>query len=105
MTRRTSLEVRTLGRVKYSLAAALAGLAFTGWVPRVHAEVSEAAPRPDEQFDVMNLLSHNGLHDIDNESWNAYGQFTWISSYKAPFSARYTKLNGSPNSLGTERRA
>lgn len=67
----------------------------------VRAQVT-AAPRPDEQFDIMNLLTHNGLHDIQDESWNAYGQFTWISSYKAPFSARYTNLNGSINSLLTQ---
>ena len=59
---------------------------------RAPAQVT-ASPRPDEQFDVMNLLTHNGLHDIKDESWNAYGQFTWISNYKAPFSARYTNPN------------
>ncbi len=101
MTRRTTLEIIALGGARHAVVAALTGLVITGSASQTHAEVSEAAPRPDEQFDVMNLLSHNGLHDIDNESWNAYGQFTWISSYKAPFSARYTKLNGSPNSLGT----
>jgi hypothetical protein len=30
----------------------------------------------------MQTLVHKGLHDIDNESWNAYGQFTYISSWK-----------------------
>ncbi|HLH30844.1 MAG TPA: carbohydrate porin [Terriglobia bacterium] len=33
------------------------------------------------------------------ERWNAHGQFTYISSWKPSFSARYTNLNGSPNSL------
>jgi high affinity Mn2+ porin len=54
------------------------------------AQIGEAAPRPDEQFDFMNLLTHHGLHDIDHESWNAYGQFTYIQSYKLPFSAAYS---------------
>ncbi|HWL84769.1 MAG TPA: carbohydrate porin [Polyangiaceae bacterium] len=63
------------------------------------AGVTEPGERPDQQFDFMNLLSHLGLHDIDNESWNAYGQFTYITSYKAPFSAPYTNANGSTNSL------
>ena len=47
----------------------------------------------------MNLLAHHDLHDIHDESWNAYGQFTYISSWKLPFSAPYTNANGSVNSL------
>ena len=33
------------------------------------------------------------------EQGNAYGQFTYIYQQKRPFSAAYTDLNGSPNSL------
>lgn len=53
----------------------------------------------------MNLLSHHGLHNVDDESWNIYGQFTYISSWKRPFKAPYTNVNGSTNSLlpGAER--
>jgi high affinity Mn2+ porin len=53
----------------------------------------------------MNVLDEHGLHDIENESWNAYGQFTYISSWKNSFAAPYTNLNGSINSLlpGAER--
>ena len=47
----------------------------------------------------MNYLSDRGLHDINDESWNAYGQFTYISSWKLPFKAPYTNKNGSINSL------
>ena len=47
----------------------------------------------------MNVLSGAGLHDLDDERWNAYGQVTYISSWKLPFPAAYTNLNGSPNSL------
>jgi hypothetical protein len=50
----------------------------------------------DEQPTFMKLLSDRGQHDIDNESWNAYGQFTYISSWKPSFHAPYTNLNGSP---------
>src|SRR5579859_6644387 len=53
------------------------------------ADVSEPAPRPDEQFDFMNLLTEHGLHDQKDERWNGYGQFTLISSWKPPFAARY----------------
>jgi hypothetical protein len=63
------------------------------------APASEAAPSANEPFDFMHLLAAHGLHYIQDESWNAYGQFTWISNYKPPFSARYTNLNGSINSL------
>jgi hypothetical protein len=47
----------------------------------------------------MQLLTDDGLHDIENESWNAYGQYTYISSWKPSFPAAYTNLNGSINSL------
>lgn len=57
------------------------------------------APRPDDDFSLMKLLADKGEHDIENESWNAYGQFTYISSWKPAFDAPYTNLNGSINSL------
>jgi len=63
------------------------------------AEVAEPAPRADDQFDVMNWLTDQGLHNIKEETWNAYGQFTYIVSAKSAFSAPYTNLNGSTNSL------
>lgn len=47
----------------------------------------------------MNLMSRRGLHDIHDETWNAYGQFTYISGWKLPLSAPYTNANGSNNSL------
>jgi high affinity Mn2+ porin len=63
------------------------------------AQNGAPAPRPDDQFSFMQLLADKGLHDIENETWNAYGQFTYISSWKPSFSAPYTNLNGSINSL------
>jgi hypothetical protein len=63
------------------------------------AQAAPPAAHEDAAFDVMNLLAHRDLHDIDQESWNAYGQFTYISSWKLPFSAAYTNANGSINSL------
>jgi high affinity Mn2+ porin len=50
----------------------------------------------------MNLLTQHGLHDIKDESWNAYGQFTYISSWHPPFSAAYTNADGSVNSLAPD---
>ena len=47
----------------------------------------------------MKLLTERGLHDIEHEDWNAYGQFTYISSWKPRFHAPYTNKNGSINSL------
>lgn len=47
----------------------------------------------------MNLLAHHDLHDIKQEGWNAYGQFTYISNWKLGFQAPYTNANGSINSL------
>ena len=63
------------------------------------AQNGAPAPRPNDQFSLMQLLADDGLHDIENESWNAYGQFTYISSWKPSFPAAYTNLNGSINSL------
>ena len=62
---------------------------------------TEASPHEDDAFDVMNVLARHDLHDLKDERWNAYGQFTYISSWKLPFSARYTNANGSNSSLLT----
>ncbi|HET7544982.1 MAG TPA: carbohydrate porin [Polyangiaceae bacterium] len=62
------------------------------------SEARESA-RDDDQFSVMQLLADAGKHDLKRERWNAYGQLTYISSWKAPFSAAYTNLNGSIHSL------
>jgi hypothetical protein len=64
-----------------------------------HAQAAPPASHEDEAFDFMNFLSQHGLHDIHEESWNAYGQFTYISSWKLPFHAPYTNANGSNSSL------
>ena len=66
---------------------------------RAAAQNGAPAPRPDDQFSIMQTLADQGLHDMENESWNAYGQFTYISSWKPSFPAAYTNLNGSINSL------
>jgi len=69
------------------------------------AQAAPPAGHEDDSFDVMNLLSQHGLHDIDNEAWNLYGQFTYVASQKFAFNAKYTNANGSVNSLvpGAER--
>ncbi|MDB4945466.1 MAG: Carbohydrate-selective porin [Labilithrix sp.] len=69
------------------------------------AQAAPSAAHDDQAVDVMNLLADHGLHDLDDESWNAYGQLTYISSWKLPFHAPYTNKNGSTNSLlpGAER--
>jgi high affinity Mn2+ porin len=47
----------------------------------------------------MKLLADKGKHNIEDERWNAYGQFTYIYAWKQAFSAPYTNANGSINSL------
>jgi high affinity Mn2+ porin len=39
----------------------------------------------------------------DEERWNAYGQATYIANKHDAFAARYTNLNGSPNSLSPDK--
>jgi len=65
------------------------------------AGVAEPEARANEEFDFMNVLARHGWHNLVDERWNAYGQLTWISSFKLPFDAPYTNYNGSPNSLST----
>ena len=59
----------------------------------------EASGEPDS---LMNLLARKDLHQLKDESWNAYLQFTYISSWHPAFHAAYTNLNGSINSLSPE---
>ena len=66
------------------------------------AQADPPAAHDDAQFDIMNVLSNRGLHDLNHERWNAYGQFTYISSFKLPFQAPYTNANGSNHSLGPD---
>jgi hypothetical protein len=66
---------------------------------RAFAQAVPPAAHEDTAFDFMNVLSQNGLHDLKDETWNAYGQFTYIGSYKPAFSAAYTNANGSIKSL------
>lgn len=57
--------------------------------------------KPDDTgFGVPGSLSRiGGEHDVHDETWNLYGQFTTIGFYKLPFHAGYTDLNGSNSSL------
>ena len=48
---------------------------------------------PGEGFDFMNLLARHDLHELTNERWNLYGQFTFIGGWKLAFPAAYTNLN------------
>jgi high affinity Mn2+ porin len=85
-------------RRRHLLAAAVAARLLVAALP-ARAQAAPPAAHEDAAFDVMNLLARAGLHDIDDERWNAYGQFTYISSWKLPFSAPYTNFGGSTNSL------
>jgi high affinity Mn2+ porin len=90
---------RSIGRSKPGLLASAVALRLLLAAVPARAQAAPPAGHEDAAFDFMNLLSHDGLHDLNDESWNAYGQFTYISSWKRPFSAQYTNLNGSMNSL------
>jgi hypothetical protein len=67
---------------------------------RANAQAGPPAPHEEAAFDMMNLLSQQGLHNLDEERWNVYGQFTYISSWKRPFQAPYTNMNVNPNVSG-----
>jgi high affinity Mn2+ porin len=80
-------------------AALLLAIMLLVSMPARAQDASAAPPAGDDQPSFMKLLTANGLHDMENESWNVYGQFTYISSWKPSFPAAYTNLNGSTNSL------
>ena len=90
---------RRRSRVSASVASFAALAASLLVTASAHAQAGPPAAHEDEAFDVMNLMSQHGLHDIHDEEWNVYGQFTYISSWKRPFHAAYTNANGSVNSL------
>ena len=71
----------------------------------VSAQNGSPGPRAEDQPSLMRALAADGLHNIEDESWNAYGQFTFIGTWKPSFPALYTNFNGSTNSLlpGTDR--
>ncbi|HTR53640.1 MAG TPA: carbohydrate porin [Kofleriaceae bacterium] len=69
---------------------------------RAYGQAAPPAPHEDAAFDFMNLLSDHGLHNLNDEDWNVYGQFTYITSFKVPFSAPYTNANGAPNSFSPD---
>jgi high affinity Mn2+ porin len=89
-----------------AIAASSLGLLCVALILLTAARASAQAAPPegheDDAFDVMNLLTQNRLHDIRDESWNVYGQFTYISSWKLPFRSPYQQ---NVNSLlpGAER--
>ena len=60
---------------------------------------SDALSANDEQPSFMKMLAERGKHNLEDETWNAYGQFTYISGWKPAFRALYTNANGSTNSL------
>jgi hypothetical protein len=65
-----------------------------------HSNADDIKPKTeDNAFSFMKLLSDKGLHNLEDESWNIYGQSTFISNFHSGFSAAYTNLNGSTNSL------
>ena len=93
---------------KHFLSAALSVCALFGNA-LAHAAGDDAQPNAsapetdaDDSFSFMKLLANHGAHSLESERWNAYGQFTYISSWKRPFAAAYTNLNGSGNSLSAD---
>src|SRR3974390_3371413 len=77
-------------------------LALLAAAPRARAGVVEPEERADDEFDVMNVLARRHQHDLNAETWNAYGQGTWIETLKLPFHAPYTDVGGSTNSLSPD---
>jgi hypothetical protein len=82
-----------------SLRVLVASLALFLVPAAARAQDSFPGHHDDAAFDFMNLLAQHDLHSLEEERWNAYGQFTYISNWKLAFAAPYTNANGSINSL------
>jgi high affinity Mn2+ porin len=63
------------------------------------SESTQPAEPADTPPGLIGVLSRMGHHEVHDEPWNLYGQFTTIAFYKPPFHASYTDLNGSNSSL------
>lgn len=74
-------------------------LCFVLASPRTRADEQQPTHEDDGEFSLMSTLSRSRLQSMEDEEWNAYGQATYISSWKSAFSAAYTNLNGTTNSL------
>ncbi len=96
--RRLCFLPRPVRPAALALGVLAAGRVLLAAAP-ARAQAAPPAEHQDAAFDLMNVLSHAGLHDLGDESWNVYGQFTTIGSWKLPFAAPYTNANGSSNSL------
>jgi high affinity Mn2+ porin len=72
---------------------------FTGKATAPRPIVKNADADADEPPTFMKWLSDRGLHNLENERWNAYGQITYIYGWKKAFYAPYTNADGSINSL------
>ena len=60
---------------------------------------TESSPADEDQPSFMKLLAERGKHNLEDEKWNLYGQFSYILGWKPSFTALYTNAGGSPNSL------
>jgi hypothetical protein len=88
---------KTAGACALSLCVTAAAVAFPR---RALAQAAPPAGHQDAAFDVMNLLAQHKLHDVEDESWNVYGQTTYIYSVKPSFPSPPAALShGSNNSL------
>jgi hypothetical protein len=80
--------------VSVRLVPRLTGLVLIACVVLPSAPASAQGGRPGGRdnvaFDFMNLLSQQGLHDINHERRNAYGQLTAITSFNASKPLRLT---------------
>ncbi len=91
---------RQAGRAKLSVyAGALLLLGSALSTPLLHAQDAHPVAPAEDQPSFMKLLAEHGKHNMEDESWNAYSQFTYIYGWKNAFSAAYTNADGSNNSL------
>jgi hypothetical protein len=88
------------------MIARLSPVGFTACIlfasTRASAQAAPPAAHEEAAFDFMRFLSQHGLHDVTNERWNVYGQFTYITNFKIPFHAPYTNANGAVNSFSPD---
>lgn len=77
----------------------IAALAASGSACALEGKIPDFA---GDNFSLMRELADLASMELDEERWNAFGQATYISSWKPSMPAAYTNLHGSSNSLLTQ---
>lgn len=99
MTGRRFNFIGSRRRALSTFGGVLSALCLVVSAPAMATDAIRPDGLDDSGFGIVNYLSEKNQHDIHDESWNLYGQYTYIQFWKPAFHAPYTNANGSNSSL------